>query len=223
MSTFTSTFTASNGTQSKTLVHTFNVTAAPSAIAKVGTPVIFTATSGNLPLPTGCQAGDVLVIANRGATMPAPSGFTTLLAKTNYGTSGRQSAIYAKALTATDISNGYITVSSNSNTCTAVAYRGVDNTTLTNAIGTLNTGQNGTPVTMTASSITTTVDGCMLLFFGMPDQNASTSGTFTSPTGYTDVADNLTGFRANTIASLLQTTHGATGDVTGTYAVTGTW
>jgi len=30
VSTFTSTFTASNGAQSKTLVHTFNVTAASS-------------------------------------------------------------------------------------------------------------------------------------------------------------------------------------------------
>lgn len=221
----TGTFGTTGGSPNATpLAHEFNVTAAATTITKVGTPVIFTATSGNLPLPTGCQAGDVLVIANRGAGMPAPSGFTTLLASTSYGTSGRHSAIFAKALTATDITNGYIAVSSNSNTCTATAWRGVDNTTLTNAIGTLGTGPavSGN-VVMVAPGLTTTVDGCMILFFGMPDQNSSGSGTFTPPSGYSDVADNFTTLRAHTIDSLLQTTHGATGDVTGTYAVSGTW
>jgi hypothetical protein len=221
----TSTFGATGGSVSATpLVHAFNVTAASTVIVQVGSATIFTATSGNLTLPTGCQAGDVLVIANRGAGMPAPSGFTTLLVLTSYGTSGRKSAIYAKALTSTDISNGYVTVASNANTCTASAWRNVNTTTLTNAIGTLGTGPAvAGAVTMVAPGITTTVDGCMLLYFGMPDQNSSATGTFTDPSGWTNVAHNMTTLRAHTVDSLLQTSKGATGDITATETVTGTW
>lgn len=67
MSTFTSTFTASNGTQSKTLAHTFNVTAAASAsVTRAGGSLAtVTAASGGTALPcavSGVQKDDVIVI-----------------------------------------------------------------------------------------------------------------------------------------------------------------
>lgn len=82
MTTVTSTFTASNGTQSETLVHDFNVQAAPAGISLVN--VGSDANSGttvNLSVPITVSAGDTILAvlsAQQGMTNTGPAGFTLL-------------------------------------------------------------------------------------------------------------------------------------------------
>jgi hypothetical protein len=202
------------------------VTAAASAITFVGATT-FAATSGNMTLPAGCVAGDVVIFSYQGAGMPAPVGAggtaATLVAWAKLAASTRGASAFALALTATDITNGYIPLTSNSNTVTAAVWRGVKTAAMTNVVGATNDTAASNPAVITASSITTTVDGCMLVFLGWVDANQSSSGTFTSPAGFTDAQDNLAPFRNNTMAYQLQTTHGTTGSVTGSYQATGSW
>lgn len=223
----TSTFGATGGSVSATpLVHAFSVTAASSAITFVGATT-FTATSGNMALPAGCVAGDVVLFSYQGGGMPAPVGAggtaVTLIAWAKLPLTTRGSAAFALALTATDIANGYVPLASNSNTVTAGVWRGVSITSITNVVGATNDTASSNPTVITAPSITTTVDGCMLVFLGWVDANQSSSGVFTTPDGFTDAKDNLAPFRNNTMAYKLQTTEGATGSVSGSYLATGSW
>ncbi|HET9817700.1 MAG TPA: hypothetical protein VFP92_00860 [Rhodanobacteraceae bacterium] len=109
MTTVISTFTASNGTQSKTLVHDFNVAAAASAPT-------FVAGAGDypypgvssIPLPAGCQAGDEVVICGNSASTSnaiSVTGGTQWLAAVKLNGS-KYLTVYTYTLTATDIANG---------------------------------------------------------------------------------------------------------------------
>lgn len=80
MGTFTSTFTASNGTQSKTLAHVFNVNAASVSLVPVGSDAN-SGTTVNMSVPITVSAGDTILAvlsARQGATNTGPAGFTLL-------------------------------------------------------------------------------------------------------------------------------------------------
>lgn len=89
MSTFASTFTASNGTQSKTLVHEFNVQAAASAsiIEMVQGSWTTAGGTGDIPFTNAVQAGDrVVIVASRSTGLST----VTLTATDNNGTTYNQ-------------------------------------------------------------------------------------------------------------------------------------
>lgn len=101
MSTFTSTFTASNGSQSKTLAHVFNVTAAstsPVLVQQKSTGQGGAATSSQLTLDDAPTAGNTLLLVARefvSGDAITPTGWTPIGEKLPTGSS-RPAAFYKR-------------------------------------------------------------------------------------------------------------------------------
>lgn len=120
MTTVTSTFTASNGTQSETLVHDFNVQAAPAGISLVDVGSnVGSGTTVTLGVPITVSAGDTILAvlsARQGATNTGPSGFTLL---DDYiavaSTSMSEILVYFKTADGTETSVGATSARSSNN------------------------------------------------------------------------------------------------------------
>lgn len=184
------------------------------AIAARGTP-----TNGHkqnagtltISLPTGVVSGDVIVfnVIVGGTTLPAtPTGLTLI----DSGNAGPSYATYYRVCNGTEgASFSWTVASSASGTCRA--YSGVDNGAPINAHSVLRTA---TSLTATATGITTTFNGCQLIF-GSGIASAETS--FTNPTGFS-AQDINTSSPAAVSCDESQTTAGATGNQSGTWAST---
>lgn len=220
MSTFTSTFTASNGTQSKTLVHEFDVTAAASNVTLVGPCTPTYGAISSIALPAGCAAGDTLLIvyhAGNSGTITPPSGSTTIIADAVY-TSGRHVRVYGYPLTSTDVAAGSVSLSVSSYAITAAVFRGVNVASMVDVMGTFNTLSGNRPVIITANGITTTTSGDMLIFIGAVASSGGAIGTFTAPSGYSSVNNTGNSSYATILAYQSQATAGATGAVSAQFS-----
>lgn len=176
----------------------------------------FVGTSGNAPLPSGCAAGDWLLISpqtNVAVTLSSPTAATVISSRAVGGTSGHQYAVYAYRLTATDISNGYVAISTNAGRSQLAVVR---SSQATNPVDVSNTGDgaNAKPMTVTVGSVTTTGPGDLLLAIGAFIPGGSATGTAIAPSGWTlaSTLDNVS--YKGLVAYLSQPSAGATGDVT---------
>lgn len=215
MSTFTSTFTASNGAQTKTLAHTFNVQAATAGISYVAGTTTAGSSTG-IPLPAAVQAGDLLYLNYISAVAPTvPSGSTAIVAD-NVPFSSLHMGTYGYFLTSTDIAAGSVAWASGSSSSESAIdfYRGVHASIVDVKSALAIATSVPHPQTLTASGVTTTVPGDMLVFTGFLRSNGSLAGTFTTATSFTKAIDNVAnGSRSLTTQYQSQAGAGATGSV----------
>lgn len=178
-----------------------------------------TTASGTLavPVPAGTVAGDVLVIGvhvGLSASVPAnPAGLTFIS-----GASGGPSfGSWYRICDGTEPASYSFTVAAASSG-TSRTYSGVDNTTPINAQATPN--RSAALATATASSITSTVNGCVLVWFSGITAN---NPTLTNPTGFANqqLNDSATGSASSGSCDKAQGTAGATGTVQGTWSIAG--
>jgi hypothetical protein len=181
------------------------------------------ATSLVIPAPSGVQAGDVMIacIAARGnPNLTAPAGWTLVRLDMN-GFTLRQ-GIYWKVATASEPAS-YTWVLSNAQAASGgiIAYSGVNTSNPIDVSSAAISSVTGTAAT--APSITTTVNGAMVIgFFG-----AARNSPINPPSGMTErfdaVSNGGTYPQATEGADLLQATAGATGDKTATWTGTSHW
>ncbi|NEI52715.1 hypothetical protein GR217_34415 [Rhizobium leguminosarum] len=172
-------------------------------------------TNTTVPAPAGIADGDLLIahmiVSGNGTAMTPPAGWTQIGSTATAIDAGStfflNSRVYVK--TAAGESGDYTFLhSSGSSQGTIARYtgaNGVINTFSSNV-------QNFSPgtTTRTATSITTTADGCMLLFVGL--DWGDTTNDLTPPAGFTEREDVLLSYWADEV----QATAGATGDVSHT-------
>lgn len=225
--TLTSTFTASNGTQSASTAVNYVVSAASSGITYIGYYSIFRVSTGTISvtLPAGSAANDCAVIlTSQDTTSNAytmPTGAMAIFSG-YFGADGQQYQDALYFLTATDVTNGHINLTDNNgndSTIIVLFFRGVNTTSPLNAsLATTSDSNVPSPVSLTANSITTTVANCMLVYHGFPDtvqNNTSSFGAY--PGSWTKVVDELGTWADSTAGYLLQASAGATGTVTVVY------
>lgn len=194
--------------------------ASAAAVTIVGETDGHTTTSStNIALPAGCAAGDLAVISVSRAstcTITPPSGSADLLADYAFYTTAL-AHVYGYTLTATDISNGYVSFSASStaNYYNMLVLHSSSVTPSVDVTGTAATASpnNTHPINIPANSITTLTANDLVLAFGFVYLASSTSTTFTTPSGWTaaSVPTPTYSYRAP-IYSLAMPTAGATGD-----------
>ena len=171
-------------------------------------------------LPTHSE-GDVIILSfvhNYNSAVQAltavSEGYTELAGLAISGL-GHQAAIWYKKAGASEV-NPTATYSSSSQimACIASSYSGVDGTVQIDVGPSLWATEDPGDTTVIAPSVTTTLDGAMLINVATADDNDA----FTQPTGMT-LVDNLE-FNSMTISSAYEVipTAGATGDKTWTFA-----
>lgn len=186
------------------------------AIAERGTATQASALSGadlTINVPTGVQDGDVMIAFLRcgtaALTMPALTGWTSL---DIFNTAGQNPSGRSYFRIASSEPASYTWATSSLTVATAgsiIAYSGTDATTPINQHGAFNRqASNSAPA---ANSITSTVDGCKILYIvGSP----GSMGTFTPPAGYTNESPGT--ISTIFLADIDQASQGATGTATAT-------
>lgn len=189
------------------------------------------ATGGSITAPGGILAGDILIISavnGNGAsqTITWPSGFTAVTS--NVGTSSNTSKTMGfawKKSTGSEPGSYAVSFSASDFGCAAISiYRGCDPTTPINVFSAGHVLASTQPSHADASSISTTIDGCMLVWAGGCWDIGAGNGitSMGSPSGYTSRQAPITSptFSNLNLADFLQSSHGATGTVTGAGAPT---
>lgn len=177
-----------------------------------GTQTVNTGGTLTVPVPAGTVAGDVLVIlvsVVSSATVPAtPAGLTLL----DSGSTGPSYASYYRVCDGTEPASYAFTVTKRAAGISA-SYSGVDNTSPINAHGAPN---KTATVSATATTITTTANGCQLIFVSTI---GTANETFTNPTGFANqLVKTSTSNNTLVFCDEAQATAGATGTVTGTWS-----
>jgi hypothetical protein len=181
------------------------------------------ATSLVIPAPAGIQAGDVLIacVAARGnPNFTAPAGWTLIRLDVN-GFTLRQ-ALYWKVATGAEPAEYTWTLSNTQAAAGGImAYTGVSNSNpIDQSSGLIS---SGTDATGTAPSVTTTVNGAMVIaFFGV-----ARNSPIDAPSGMTERVDAVSNGgtypQATEASDVSQSTSGATGDKTATWSGNGQW
>lgn len=159
--------------------------------------------------PAETQDGDFLlafvsVLAN-GPVATAPAGWTSL----SSNSSGPYAGVWYK--TASSEPSTYTWSINSETTGCIIRYSGVT------GINASSINRTSATTTVTASTITTTQDGCFLVF--LASSNAAQSGAYTGPTGFTQHINQTSSNDVPILfAEMTQATHGATGAVTATAA-----
>lgn len=156
---------------------------------------------------SGLQAGDLALVlvsfgGGSGITLSnLPSGYTAVPNTRINSTTTFGTEVYYKILAGTESGSITWTLSgSQNNSSQMYVIRGANQV---NPINISNSQANASSATVTAPSITTTVDGCMLVFFG----TVAAVATYTAPSGMTERLD----ANSTETAELLTTTQGASG------------
>jgi hypothetical protein len=218
-------FTANDGTTtSPAATITINVGSGSSGITlrSSSSGVNAVSTSLTIPAPAGVSSGDVMVagISVRGTTtVTPPSGWTLVRLDASSGDVIRQ-AVYVKAAAFEPANYTWTIASPQAAAGGIVAFAGVDTQNPVN----VHSGMVVNSVRMTtisAPSVTTTVNGAMLIgFFGM-----ASNTTIAPPSGMSeryDVASNGGAYFVTSEASnVLQVSAGATGNKTATAGTAG--
>lgn len=181
----------------------------------------------NTTVPAGVQSGDIVILSATNDYVGydfasiKPSGFTTLYTSA-ITTDGQTVWIGWKRLTGADSGSYTFTDAGNPGAwvCQAVALSGrhaTNNPVATENIQ--NTGQTN-PVTVTATGVTA-VAGDDLVWVSGPDVSATGIGNgHTPPTNYSELQDQENGFSNLSIALRENVSAGATGNISGTFAIT---
>jgi inosine-uridine preferring nucleoside hydrolase len=169
--------------------------------------------------PTGAETGDVLIAslgfgsssATTQPTLTAPAGWT-LVVKTNRDPVGTL-AVYRHVFTAGETAYTWTTNRAVGGTIFLAAFAGLDPSNPVDAAN----GQTLTATSSATAPAVTTAAGDLLLgsFYG--HRNNSTSGSWTPPSGMTEVADlHNGGSRSGSVAYAVQAAAGSTGTKTAT-------
>jgi hypothetical protein len=211
----TSTFGATGGSVGATpLVHAFNVTAASTGVIPVGTPAALSGPGSSIPIPSGCQAGDLMLlsyISNVAPTMPTGSTAIVADAVTWTPTFTNHTGSYGYFLTSADITAGSVAWTNNAFTAATASFWRSVHASIVDVQSALNKATTvAPPQTLSAAGITTTVNGDMLVFTGILRSNGSVAGTFTTASGFTVAVNNTaSGSRSLTVQYQAQATAGA--------------
>lgn len=179
-----------------------------------------------LTKPTGTVSGDILIFVvtqdDTTNTFTWPSGFTEFTASPQTSTADAQRMRGAwKVAGGSEPANYTATSSVSADDFSAflAAYSGRDTTTPINAIsGNAQVGATSV-ASFDAAGVTTTADGCDLLWIAGSDLVSSAQAeTWGMPTGYTNQVTQTSGrnWFSLTLGDKNQTTQGATGTVSGT-------
>jgi len=212
-------------TPTQTITQTPTQTQTPTTTPPASSPPVFeagststsAANSFSVNAPSGVTNGDLLVTVinfEKGSTevINLLSGWT-LLIRTNNTTNVGQ-AIYYKVANNEPASYTW-TITQGSKTCIGVAR--ISNASSSNILTNASTG-SGTAVT--APTITTAVNNCLILAF----YTNKSSGTYTGVTTERwDDPNTASGIPSNMLATFEQVTAGATGDKTATATVSESW
>jgi hypothetical protein len=212
-------------TPTPTVTATLTPTPTPTPTSTPPSPPVFeagsTSTSASnsfsVDAPSGVVNGDLLVTVidfEKGSTevINLLSGWT-LLVRTNNSTNAGQ-AIYYKVAN-NEPSTYTWTITQGSKTCIGVAR--ISNASSSNILSNASTG-TGTAVT--APTLTTAVDNCLILAF----YTNKSSGTYTGVTTERwDAPNTGGGLPSNMLATFNQTTAGSTGDKTATVTASESW
>lgn len=186
-----------------------NTTAATIAVADPGA-------AGNFLLAIWeCDGG--------GQTCTAPDGTWIQLYTGNIVNDGASYFVFYKK---SAVGSGTYTFTANQSLnmgLSILAWSNIDNTTPVNVSGITVTDPGGggvaSPASISSPSITTTVDGCTIIYIAIGDPNSNTpaSDSFTAPSGMTSRLSfyDSSGWDVIVAADLVQTTHGAIGGYTG--------
>lgn len=204
---------------------------ANAAIALRGTPTSTQSstnvTSLSLTKPTGTVAGDVMIAvvgvdAVDTTTTMASTGWTRIL-HSNNGSSVTVDSFYKVATASEGASYSFSWTGSSRAAGGITTYLGVDNSTPLDVTGTNNTGSGSS---VTANAVTTVSANAQVV--GVFAIDATATQTYTAPTGMTKRIDvgSATGTPTNvsvSLADVIQTSAGTTGNKSATASGTGTW
>lgn len=181
-------------------------------------------------VPAGVTANDIVILAASIDSTPAlfdpadwPAGFTEM-SEVGLTLDGQRAAVGWKRPTGADTGSytfGNLGIASAVWVCEAFSFSGrhTTNPPVISADATNNTA-NPNPVTVTANGVTA-LAGDDLLWLSAPDVNATGIGNgHTPPAGYTERQDTELTFSNLSGATLDNAPGGATGPVSGTFAVT---
>lgn len=177
-------------------------------------------------VPAGAAIDDIMLLAinidNSATTFTWPAGFTQL-GISHPSADGQTSAVAWKRLTAADSGSYSITCSTGGDwICQAARFSGRHTTTAPTASVATNNTNNPNPVSVDAATITAGA-GDDLAWIGGLDVTASGLGNgCTPPASYAEAQDAENGWSNLAIATRDNASAGATGTVTGTFAVTST-
>jgi hypothetical protein len=181
------------------------------AVRASSTPTSSATTTLVVNVPAGVQNGDtliMLVVVAGAAHTPTQASWTQLDA----GTTGPSVATFWRIAASEPGSYNVTIPATNNSTGVMIAYSGAHATTPINQHGALN---RTTVTPVTATTITPSVDNCMILFACGEGSTAA----ITTPAGYNSEQNGLGGGSLLVVlADLLQTTATATGSVTGAIA-----
>jgi hypothetical protein len=167
--------------------------------------------------PTGTVDGDVMIaivsVSGAAHTPSTPSGWTVL----DTETTGPSVQTYWKIASSEGANYSFTFTSGQSASGIIISYSGADGTTPIHKHSAINRATSTT--TVTALSVTPTVDNCMLLFVGGVN---ATAATFSSLGSYTQ-QDHFGTFSVTVfVADLFQASHAASGNATATASASGT-
>jgi hypothetical protein len=175
-----------------------------------------------LAVPAGAQPGDLLIAslgfgstsASAQPTITPPAGWT-LVSRTNQGVVDAI-AVYRHVFAAGETSYTWATSVSVGGASFLAAFSGVDTTTPTDG----SAGQALlSTVSATTPSLTTPVDGEVLIASSYAHRNNATSGSWTPPPGMTEIGDASNGgSRSGSLDIATEPTAGSTGPLTVTAA-----
>lgn len=182
----------------------------------------------SVAVPTGVQADDIIILVittDATANFDSghyPTGFVEL-AEIDNTLDGQTSAVAWKRATGADTGTyDFISSPGGSNwVCVAAAFRGRHTTNAPEISSSANNTGNTNPVTVTATTVTA-VTGDDLVWISCPDVNTSGAGNgHTQPTGYSKQEDEENAFSNICLATKESVSAGATGSISGTFAITG--
>lgn len=183
-------------------------------------------TSATVTLPGTVQADDgmvmVLTLVDAGVTPTTPSGWTQLDTGTGVGTNGVKGYVYTRVAQPGDASSTVtITLSTAARWVLCVSvYSGTDTATLVNANG--HTVSSGDGTSLTAPSVTTTVDGCQIVECWTTCAAVISTPAVTPP-ATSRVTDSDAQFVTGGISDQSQGTAGATGTTSASVNTSSAW
>jgi hypothetical protein len=160
-------------------------------------------------VPAGTADGDVMVamvLTGTGTTAATQASWTTLDSQTT----GPTARSFYRIASSEPASYTFTVVDAQTSTGAIVTYSGSHATTPINQHAAYNRLTSTTSIS--ATTVTPSVDNCMIVFLG----GAGAAASATPPSGYTERADISQGGITVEAAELLQTTAAATGTVTAT-------
>jgi RHS repeat-associated protein len=201
----------------------------PAAISRVGSPVTAsdpTGTGGSLTLtlPAGVQPGDQIIAATTypahvGNSASVPAGYVAVTPPVNSGGTSATAdvtQVFRKTATASDSSVTFSYSGSFSKAALVSVYRGVD--ALPVDVTAVGSAPSGTTVSATATTI---CDGDELLVVQGATYAGTGSGSWTAPSGMTEVAQKDATTTTIGLADGAQTSAGSTGALNSTFAISG--